>query len=99
MSKSKIDNSIKKARKDGLIDDKAKSLFEGEEPKMSEAKVKITTMIDYDLKKLLKEEAKEKGLKYQSLLNSILKDHFSNKEASVEERLTQLEERLSKLTG
>jgi hypothetical protein len=53
-------------------------------------KVRTTIFLDVELKKLLKTEAAETGVKYQQLLRDILSKHFSQKE-DFEERIKKLE--------
>jgi predicted DNA binding CopG/RHH family protein len=43
---------------------------------MKKAKIRITTMIDYPIYELLKAEAAEKNIGYQTLLNEILSERF-----------------------
>jgi hypothetical protein len=58
-------------------------------------KVRTTIFLDVELKKLLKTEAAETGVKYQQLLRDILSKHFSQKE-DFEERIKKLESLLLK---
>lgn len=53
-------------------------------------KVRTTIFLDVELKKLLKTEAVETGVKYQQLVRDILKNHFSEKD-SLEDRIKKLE--------
>ena len=55
-----------------------------------ETKIRTTIFLEIELKKLLKKEALEKGIKYQQLLRDILKNHFSTKE-NLERRVKALE--------
>ena len=56
-----------KTRKDLLADDEFNS---------ESVKVRITTMIDLDALKLLKQLAKKRKTKYQTLLNSIVRSYL-----------------------
>jgi hypothetical protein len=55
-----------------------------------EPKIRTTMFLDIDLKKLLKDEAYERGMKYQQLVREILSKHFSETE-NLEERIKKLE--------
>lgn len=73
---------IKYARKDSL-----------EDSNFAVSKVRITTMIDKDLLDWLKHEAKGQNSKYQTLLNSVLRQA----KGSNPDRLSELENRLARL--
>lgn len=96
MSKKSIDIILKKAQSEGVIDESIPDTFP-EKMDDSNYKIRITTMIDGDLKIKLQDEAKKKGLKYQTLINTILRKHFS-KSDSVEERLRLVEMKLEKIS-
>ena len=60
-------------------------------------KVRITTMLDGDILDKLKEMADSEKVKYQTLLNSILRDAlFKKHNKSIESRLEKLEELFGK---
>ena len=83
MSKSKV----KFVKEDGL-----------ENSDFSVSKVRITTMVDKDLLDWLRSEADERGWKYQSLLNHILrqaKGSNPDRIAEIEQRLSKLEKKIS----
>lgn len=53
-----------------------KDFEELEKTAKKDFKVRITTMIDSDIYLELHKVAKEKGVKYQTLLNEILREHL-----------------------
>jgi predicted DNA binding CopG/RHH family protein len=56
----------------------------------SKGKIRITTMVDMAIYDALKAEAKKRGLKYQTLLNFILREHFAKDDGKTpEERLLE----------
>jgi uncharacterized protein (DUF4415 family) len=60
-------------------------------------KIRITTMLDGDILDRLKEVADSEKVKYQTLLNNILRDALFKKNSnSIESRLEKLEELFSK---
>ena len=78
---------IKYSKKDNL-----------ENSDFSVSKVRITTMIDKDLLVWLKKEAQKSDSKYQTLLNTILrqaKGTNPDRLADLEERLSELEKKIS----
>lgn len=64
-----------------------------EDTNFSISKVRITTMIDKDLLDWLKHEAEGQNSKYQTLLNNVLRQA----KGTNPDRLSDLEDRLSKL--
>ncbi len=74
--------SVKYSKRDGL-----------ENSSFAISKVRITTMIDKDLLDWLKREAEEQNSKYQTLLNNVLRQA----RGSNPDRLSELENRLTKL--
>jgi len=62
----------------------------------SSKKRKITLCMDEDSLDKLRHIADEKGSKYQTLLNHILKMYLAN-DTSMEERVTKLEEELKRI--
>jgi len=52
-------------------------------------KIRTTMFLDLELKKLLKNEASKKALKYQQLVRNILNEHFSKNE-ELEDRIKTL---------
>jgi uncharacterized protein (DUF4415 family) len=59
-------------------------------------KIKITLCLDEDSLDKLKAMANEKGSKYQTLLNHILRLYLAN-EHTIEERVEKLEEELKRI--
>jgi len=59
-------------------------------------KIKITLCLDEDSVEKLKRMAKEKGSKYQTLLNHILRLYLAN-DIPMETRITKLEEELKRI--
>ena len=53
-------------------------------------KIRTTMFLDLELKKLLKNEASKKGIKYQQLVRNILNEYFSKNE-DLEDRIKALE--------
>ncbi len=62
-----------------------------------EVKVRITAMIDGDVKSKLQRRAKEENTKYQTLLNQILRQHLFDEKNPIEKRLEKIEGELSQL--
>ena len=64
-------------------------------------KVRITTFIDSDILNVLRSEAKKTGRKYQSILNSTLRNslisqnNFETKISNIEKRLIKIERKIS----
>ena len=64
---------------------------------LSDFKARINAMIDADVLQELKNRAKKKGIKYQTLLNQILRDYtFPQKDPidEIKDRLARLEEKV-----
>lgn len=54
-------------------------------------KVRITTMIDYEILRALKAEGARRRIGYQTLLNELLRDWMNHPKPSTEDRLRALE--------
>lgn len=61
---------------------------------LREAKVRITTYLDEDIIKVLRELAEDSGSKYQTILNQILRDYFFGKREGLVARLERLEQKI-----
>lgn len=58
---------------------------------LKRAKIRITTYIDQDLLKILRELAEESGSKYQAVLNQILRGALLGKKEGLIKRIERLE--------
>ena len=63
---------------------------------LNQAKVKVTIYLDGDVVEHARKIAKKEHVKYQTLINSILRKSLLN-ESQAEERIKTLEERVMKL--
>ena len=66
------------------------SILEKEDLKSENIKARITTFLDLDLLDELKSQAKKEHTKYQTLLNSILREKLFG-DQSLEQRIDELE--------
>jgi len=82
--------NIKNLKKDPVTTQRIKNMVVGSK------KVKITFCIDKDSLDKLRNLASEKGSKYQTLLNHILKMHLTSEE-TLEERIDKLEKELNSM--
>jgi len=58
---------------------------------LKQAKIRITTYIDQDLLKVLRELAEESGSKYQAVLNQVLRGALLGKKEGLIKRIERLE--------
>jgi len=72
---------------------KGPKLTEGE---LRSAKVRVTTFLDEDVLKALKETAKASGTRYQTLLNKLLRQSLIGDKRTILERLERLEKAVFK---
>ena len=63
---------------------------------LKEAKIRVTMMLDFDLVKAYKEIAKQRGGKYQTLINQKLREvlAYEKKEETLDSRVRKLEKRV-----
>jgi uncharacterized protein (DUF4415 family) len=78
------------------IDYGKKDILSKNEFNPENVKVRITTYIDLDILEALKLEAKKTRQKYQTLLNTKLRESISN-EKTIYSSLNSIEERLGKV--
>lgn len=61
-------------------------------------KERISIMLDQDIVDHFRKRASKENSKYQTLINAALREHMGQGN-TLEERLSEIEEKLSKLTG